>query len=400
MASEPDTTRDPAPKAVRDPSREKREPVSVAPSTDSLPPPPTPVEPPTIAIRPGRWWLPVLGVIGALWIAYQLRNVLTPFLLAFLVAYALDPAVDLLERIKVPRPLGAAVVFSALASSFLVGGTFALRYFRDEFVEAGKALPAQIELVVKKNEAWLWQAFRFKVPHNTKELLARYGNEIRAHAPDAAMYLRDLLFGTLGYAFVIVSLLIVPVFAFYLLIDFDRIVERTGKLVPRRWQRSTFETFREIDTMVSGYVRGQLLAIVILSGLYSLGLSLVGLRLAVPIGIVTGCLAFVPYIGFLTGLFLATSMALLDWQSGTFVLQVLAVMLGVQVLDGLLITPRVVGRSVGLGPIEVLLAMAAAGTLFGFVGVLLAVPIGATAKIVFRRLGKAYRRSEFYRRVK
>ncbi len=376
------------------PSRELQ-----APAPSSGPLPPSEPEPPTIAIRPGRWWLPVVAAVAAAWIAYELRNVLTPFLLALLVAYALDPIVDVFERLRLPRPLGAVVVFGAIGCAVVFGALYGIRYFRDEFVEAGKELPARLEALSKQAEPWLWKQFRFRLPHDTKELFARYGASIKEHLPDAARYTTSVLFGTLSYAFVALSLLIVPVFAFYLLIDFDRIVERGGKLVPRRWQRVVFETLREIDTMVSGYVRGQLLAIVVLSAMYSLGLSLVGLRLAVPIGVVTGCLAFVPYLGFVTGLSLATSMALLDWHGGTFVLQVIAVMLGVQVLDGLFVTPRIVGKSVGLGPVEVLLAMAAAGTLFGFVGVLLAVPIGASAKIVLRRLAIAYRRSAFYRRA-
>jgi predicted PurR-regulated permease PerM len=374
-------------------------PPSEDPGRSSIPPLPPEPEPPTIQIRPGKWWLPVLGTVAAALVAYELRNVLTPFLLAFLVAYALDPVVDVFERFKVPRPLGAAVVFGVLTAIGLLGLLYGVRYFRDEFVEAGKQLPAQIERGIKAIEPWLWKQFRFRLPHDVGELVTRYQAQIRAHAPEAARYTMGVLFGTLSYAFLILSLLIVPVFAFYLLIDFDRIVEKGGKLVPRRWRRGIFDTFREIDTMVSGYVRGQCLAIVILSTLYSIGLSIVGLRLAIPIGIVTGCLAFVPYVGFATGVLLATSMALLDWHSGAFVLQVLAVMLGVQVLDGLLITPRVVGRSVGLGPVEVLLAMAAAGTLFGFIGVLLAVPIGATAKIVIRRIVAAYKKSDFYRRL-
>ncbi len=369
------------------------------PDTASLPPPPPEPEVPSIAIRPGKWWLPMIAMIAGVFIAYELRNVLTPFLLAFLVAYALDPLVDVLERLKVPRPLGALAVFGTISCVLVFGMLYGVRYFRDEFADAGKQLPTQLEELAKKAEPWLYQTFRFHLPHNTKELFARYGNQLREHVPEAMRWSGTVLFGTLSYAFVILSLLIVPVFAFYLLIDFDRIVERGGKLVPRRWQRQVFETLREIDTMVSGYVRGQALAIVILSTLYALGLSIVGLRLAIPIGIVTGCLAFVPYIGFATGLVLAVVMSLLDWHSGAFVLEVIAVMLSVQVLDGLFVTPRVVGRSVGLGPVEVLLAMAAAGTLFGFIGVLLAVPIGATAKIVIRRLVKAYRRSEFYRRL-
>ncbi len=365
----------------------------------STPPPAPEPEAPSIAIRPGKWWLPMLFSVGAVSIAYELRDVLAPFVLAFIVAYALDPLVDLLERIKLPRPLGALAVFTALTAGALTMAFHSVRYFRDEFAEAAAKLPSEIEVLVTKLDPVLWREFHFRLPHNVKELVARYGEDLKSHAPEALQYVSQALFGTLSYAFVVVSLLIVPVFAFYLLIDFDRIVERGGKLIPRRWQKPLYETFAEIDKMVSGYVRGQLLAMIILSTLYALGLQWVGLRLAIPIGVLTGCLAFVPYVGFSTGLLLAISMGVLDWHGASFVLQVIAVMLGVQVLDGLLITPRVVGRSVGLGPVEVLLAMTAAGTLFGFFGVLLAVPIGATTKIVIRRLVRAYKRSEFYRRI-
>jgi predicted PurR-regulated permease PerM len=137
-------------------------------------------------------------------------------------------------------------------------------------------------------------------------------------------------------------------------------------------------------------------ASIVLGALYATGLRIVDIRLAVPIGVFTGMLAFVPYIGFGTGLSVALAMATLDWQGPGRVLAVLAVMLGVQVLDGLVITPRIVGRSVGLAPLEVLLTMMAAGTLFGFFGVLLAVPIGAVAKILVHRLVKAYLASDFY----
>jgi predicted PurR-regulated permease PerM len=119
-------------------------------------------------------------------------------------------------------------------------------------------------------------------------------------------------------------------------------------------------------------------------------------RLAVPIGVLTGMLAFVPYVGFGFGATLAVSMATLDWQGPGRLLAVLAVMLGVQVLDGLVVTPRIVGRSVGLAPLEVLLTMMAAGTLFGFLGVLLAVPLGAVVKILARRFVRAYLASDFY----
>jgi predicted PurR-regulated permease PerM len=189
------------------------------------------------------------------------------------------------------------------------------------------------------------------------------------------------------------------VFALYLLIDFDRIVARVGQLIPRRWSPPISDVARQVHRTLSGYVRGQLTANIVLAALYATGLRMVDIRLAVPIGVLTGMLAFVPYIGFATGLLIALSMAVLDWQGpGTFV-GVIAVMGGVQMIDAMIITPRIVGRSVGLAPLEVILSMMAAGSLFGFLGVLLAVPLGAVAKILIQRAVKAYLASEFYSRT-
>jgi predicted PurR-regulated permease PerM len=169
-------------------------------------------------------------------------------------------------------------------------------------------------------------------------------------------------------------------------------------MIPRRWTPVVTEIAQEIHHTLGGYVRGQLTACLVLAALYAGGLSIVGLRLAVPIGIVTGMLAFVPYVGFGLGLSMAVGIALLNWQGGNHLIATVGVMLIVQVLDGMLITPRIVGRSVGLRPIEVLLTMMAAATFFGFLGVLLAVPLGAVVKILVGRALRVYLDSDFYRR--
>src|SRR5208337_4866861 len=139
-------------------------------------------------------------------------------------------------------------------------------------------------------------------------------SKLQAQFPDLASAASVALFGTLSYVAVILSALIVPVFALYLLIDFNRIVERTGQLVPRRFHGQVADVARQIHKTLGGYVRGQLTANIVLGALYATGLRFVDIRLAVPIGVLTGMLAFVPYIGFGIGLTLATSMALLDWQ--------------------------------------------------------------------------------------
>ena len=300
-------------------------------------------------------------------LAYLLRGVLVPLFFAFLLAYALDPFVDWLEARRIPRTLAAPIVMLAQAKGL------------EERIEPG-----------------LWQTFHFKPPHTMSELGTQLRDKLQAQFPDLVSAATVALFGTLSYLAVALSALIVPIFALYLLIDFDRIVERTGQLVPRRWFPQVAAVARQIHRTLGGYVRGQLTANIVLGALYASGLRFVDIRLAVPIGVITGMLAFVPYIGFGCGLMLATTMAALDWQGPGRLLGVVTVMLGVQVLDGLVVTPRIVGRSVGLAPIEVLLTMMGAGTLFGFLGVLLAVPLGAVVKIVVHRVVKAYLASDFY----
>jgi predicted PurR-regulated permease PerM len=341
----------------------------------------------------------VFAAIAALLVlAYVLRGVLVPLFFAFLLAYALDPFVDWLEARKIPRGLAAPIVMLAIAGLTILIMVFAIPMFIDELRGAAADLPAQVEGLERRIEPWLWQTFRFKPPHSMSELGSELYGKLQSQFPDFVSAASVALFGTLSYLAVVLSALIIPIFALYLLIDFDRIVDRAAQLVPRRWFPQVSEVARQVHKTLGGYVRGQLTANIVLGALYASGLRFVDIRLAVPIGVLTGMLAFVPYIGFGCGLLLALSMATLDWQGPGRLLGVLAVMLGVQVLDGMVVTPRIVGRSVGLAPLEVLLTMMAAGTLFGFLGVLLAVPLGAVVKILVTRALKAYLDSDFYAR--
>jgi len=336
-----------------------------------------------------------LGFFAAVFaLGYLLRGVLVPLFFAFLLAYALDPFVDWLADRRVPRPLAAVLVMMAIAALLTLILIFAIPMFIDELRRAAADLPLELKGLEARVEPLLWQTFHFKPPTTMSELATDIQGRVQQQFPS----LLGAASGTLSYVAVILSALIVPVFALYLLIDFNRIVERTGQLVPRRFHPQVSDVARQIHKTLGGYVRGQLTANIVLGALYATGLRFVDIRLAVAIGVLTGMLAFVPYIGFGIGLTLATSMALLDWQGPGRVIGVLAVMLSVQVLDGTVITPRIVGRSVGLAPLEVLLTMMAAGTLFGFLGVLLAVPLGAVTKILVQRIVKAYLRSDFYGR--
>ncbi len=328
--------------------------------------------------------------------AYLLRDVLAPLFFAFLVAYALDPAVDRLEHARVPRPVGAALIIFAIASGLALLVIYAVPMFADQVRATANELPAKLAVLEARLDPWLLQVLGVHVPRTMSEFVDAFGGKMRDSLPSTLNAVALALFGTLSYVAVALSALIVPVFALYLLIDFDRIVRRSVELVPRRWQGQVRAAAMEIHHTLGSYVRGQLTANIVLGALYATGLRLVDVRFAVPIGILTGMLAFVPYIGFLTGLILALAMAALDWRGPGTLAEVMIVMGIVQLLDGLLVTPRIVGRSVGLAPLEVILTMMAAASIFGFFGVLLAVPLGAVVKILARRLVTMYLRSEFY----
>jgi predicted PurR-regulated permease PerM len=343
-----------------------------------------------------RRLLLIVGAVTVLVLTYLLRDVLIPLFFAFLLAYALDPFVDRLEALKVPRTIGALLVMVVICGGTITLLVLAVPYVIDEFRLAGEQLPEQLRALKERIDPWVWQVFHINLPHTWGEFASKIAEEMRARTPDLVQGSMVALFGTLNVILIIVATLIVPVFALYLLIDFDRNVERAKWLVPRRWAPLVGSIAAEVHRALGGYVRGQLTACLVLSLLYSAGLMLAGVRLAVPIGFMTGMLAFVPYVGFGVGLSMAVGMALLAWQGTNHLLAVISVMLLVQILDGMIITPRIVGKSVGLRPIEVLLTMMAAATLFGFLGVLLAVPLGAVVKILVGRARTVYLASDFY----
>jgi predicted PurR-regulated permease PerM len=340
-----------------------------------------------------RRFLVPAGIAAALVLAYVLRGVLVPLFFAFLLAYALDPIVDKLAQWRIPRGVGAALVLLLMVAAVVGIVIFVVPPMIDEFVDASQRLPEQVQALHGRLDAWLGEKFHYRLPATWGELMSKYGVVLK----DASTGIGGALFGTFGAIFMVLGALIVPVFAVYLLVDFDRIVARIEVLIPRRWTPDVHRLAVEIHRTLGRYVRGQIIANLLLAFLYATGLRLLGLRLGIPIGIITGMLAFVPYIGLGIGATMAISMALLDWHGAGQLVGVVAVMGTIGILDGMVITPRIVGGSVGLKPIEVLVTMMAAGTLFGFLGVVLAVPLGAVLKILVTHAVDAYTASAFYR---
>jgi len=345
-------------------------------------------------------WLVALAAIGIVGVGvWALRGVLTPVFFAFLIAYMLDPVVDRLEAMRLPRSVGIVVLLAVTLGALALFVLLAVPGIVRDVAAFATELPAKTKGWMAAVEPWLARA-GVEVPHSLGEALERFQVDAqdvagKAIAPAGAV-LQWIVGGTASILGAIAGLLVVPVFAFYLLHDFDRMTAGIRELVPWRMRPFVVDVAREIDQVMGQFIRGQLTVMLILAVLYSIGFSIAGVRLAVLIGIVAGLLAFIPYVGGAVALGLAVLMCLIDWHGPMQLLWVGIVYAVVQVLDGFLITPKIVGNKVGLPAVWVLLALMVGGQIFGFLGVLLAVPAAAVAKIFVMRAVAWYRRSAMY----
>ena len=342
-------------------------------------------------------WISIAALVAlALWL---LGPALTPFAVAFVLAYALSPLVKRLHRACQGRvPLAIVVVLVELIFLVVLAGTLLLLVpiFTKELPLVREQFPALFDRFTQ----WLQPLLKqLGVPvslktDNLKALMVKYLN---ANAGDSVTSLLSSLRigGSVALA-VVGNAVLVPVALFYLLLDWDRIVAGALKLVPLR-MRASYDSFvGEADTVLGQYLRGQLLVMLLLATFYSIALTLFGLDLAVPIGIFTGLASCVPYLGFGFGLVLASLAALLQFGLLKAVL-VVGVTYGLgQVIEGFFLTPVLVGERIGLHPLAVIFALLAFGQVFGFVGVLVALPVSAVLYVAVRRVRAAYFVSPLY----
>ncbi len=330
---------------------------------------------------------------------YELRGVLTPIALALAIAYLLDPLVDRFEARRVPRGAAITIVLTIMGC---VVGLFLLLVVpgmvREVLSFIGE-LPDEIADLMHRLEPTL-AARGIAIPHDFTQALEQFEiapGDIASHGAEAvAAILRFVLGGTASAIGVAASALIVPVLAFYLLYDFDRMTAGARDLIPARIRSWVVEIALEIDAVLGQFVRGQLLVMMIMGALYAMAYSAVGIRLAVPIGLVAGLLAFIPYIGGGSALGMGLLMCFVDWTGWTKPVLVVVAYLICQALEGFVIIPRVVGDKVGLPAVWVLVALMIGGELFGFLGVLLAVPAAAVVKIFVVRGLRFYKQSPLY----
>ncbi|MGY8904658.1 MAG: AI-2E family transporter [Burkholderiales bacterium] len=333
----------------------------------------------------------------ALWL---LGPVLTPFVVASVLAYALTPLVNRLDALchgRVPRVLAVLVVeliFIILTLCLLL---LVVPIIAKEVPLIREQIPLLLDKLNDTIKPFLAQ-FGLKVSLDVASIKSFVLKFLNANMEGGwGSVLSSIRLGGSVALAVVGNAVLIPVVLFYLLMDWARLVEQLVNLVPMRMRASYTSFTREADAVLGQYLRGQLLVMLALSVFYTVGLALFGLDLALPIGLFTGLAVFVPYLGFGLGLVLALLSGLLQFASLKALIMV-AVVYGLgQVVESFYLTPRLVGERIGLHPLAVIFALLAFGQLFGFVGVLVALPASAVLLVAIRRLRTSYLASNLYR---
>ena len=345
-----------------------------------------------------RWLILIAAFLALL---YLLLPVLTPFLIAAILAYICDPLVDKLcwwgvGKFKLGRTLATVLVMLAiigiLASLILI----LIPLLQKESLLLVQRLPDVIANIRATLEPFLQKKFGISLNVNP----AKIQEMITKNWKTAGGMFGDVLIsaGSHGMALIglLANILLLPVVLFYLLRDWDIFMQKIGELIPRDFIGKTTQIAQEIDQVLAEFLRGQLAVMLAMSAFYVIGLWLVGLNMALPIGLVAGLLGFVPYLGITTGIVLALLVAALQFTSLAQVVPVLLVFGLGQLLEGMVLTPKLVGDRIGLHPVVVIFALLAGGQLFGFAGVLLALPVSAAFAVGLRHIKSSYLHSDTY----
>lgn len=328
---------------------------------------------------------------------YVLAPVLTPFITAALLAYLGDPLVDRLEKLKLSRTLSVTIVFSIIFLAIGLVLILVMPMLESQIAYLFNKLPAQIvwiqqELIPSLTSRFNLDPQAFNL-NAVRELLTQQWSQSGNILLNIFRSISDsgvVIMVWLG------NLVLIPVVTFYLLRDWDILVARVHALLPRRKEPVIKKLAIESDTVLAAFLRGQFMVMIVLGIIYSLGLKIAGLELALLIGMLAGLVSFVPYLGFIVGI-VAAGIAMLLQTQDILQLWPVVVVFGIgQMLEGMLLTPWLVGDKIGLHPVAVIFAVLAGGQLFGFIGVLLALPVAAVIAVMLRHAHGQYLGSSLY----
>lgn len=341
----------------------------------------------------------VLFIALTLFAMVYLRAILLPFVAGAAIAYVLDPIASLLERLGLPRVVGSLfilIIFGILLFFLLVTvAPYLVRELRDFAL----ALPMHMEnlraLISGYYKDWFGKELT-EIELGFEEALRRFAD---SSSLKLGSFLRHLWDGSLALVNMIALFVVTPVVAFYLLMDWPKIIAKVDSWVPRQHVETVRGLATQIDRTLNGFMRGQVTVCILLAAFYSIGLMTVGLKHGFLIGVTAGLLSFVPYVGSMTGLLLAGGMALSQfWPEWLPILMVLGVFFAGQLIEGNILQPKIVGDQVNLHPVWLIFSLFVFGYLMGFVGMLVAVPLAATIGVLVRFGLSQYLKSEIYQR--
>lgn len=350
----------------------------------------------TTVRRQATFWLLALGfLLVFLWL---FSTILLPFIAGMALAYFLDPVADMLERAGLSRLLatiaitiGFFVVFILLLMLVIpiLGNQFAL------FMEALPGLVGELQKLVSLSEnQWL----RERIGIDAKSIQDNLNELLKQGAGFISSLLQQIWASGKSLINIISLLVVTPVVAFYMLLDWDRMTAKVDGWLPRQHQQTVRKIFSDIDDAVAGFVRGQGTVCLLLGTFYGVALSVAGLNFGLLIGLIAGLISFIPYVGSLTGLVLSMGVALVQFWPDYWSLLVIAGIFAIgQFLEGNFLQPKLVGDSVGLHPVWLMFALFAFGSLFGFTGMLIAVPAAAAVGVLVRFAISRYLESDFYK---
>jgi predicted PurR-regulated permease PerM len=343
----------------------------------------------------------LIGVFLVGLVFYYLRGILAPVLLAFLLAYAFDPLVEWMARHRFPRALASAICLLLLI--VLAAGLLALILpaLHQELQSLAQKMPAYLEKIRDSAIPWIEETFGVELPDTIGEAVETARNKVGGKAGEfagpVADFLKGILSSTFGLLASLIYVVIIPLFTFYFLNDYPKITGWFKDLIPPRHREYTLGVMGEVDGVLSGFLRGQLTICSILAVFYSILLSIVGVPAGITIGIIAGLFNLVPYLGTATGVLLSCLFLALEGAVWTGYLAVGLIFVGASIADGLFLTPRILGKKLGLAPVAVILAVLAFGEVFGFLGVLIAVPVTAVGKVLGKRALDHYKKSRAYK---
>ena len=347
-------------------------------------------------LQSAAWIGTGLAAIALLW---ALGPVLSPFLLALTLAYIANPLVERLVARRVPRILAVTLILLSGLGLTVSLALILVPLLRNEITQITTRLPDLVNLISDHLLPWLKERFGLNLHLDVATARQFITEHLGGSGDLAGKVLTGLGSGGLALFTLVANLVLMPVVLFYLLQDWPTLVSHLDRLIPRPWHAHARRVLGDVDSVLSEFLRGELLVMLLLALYYAGALWLAGLTIAIPVGIVTGLLIFIPYVGFTIGFVLALVVALLQFQGFPPILAVLVVYGIGQVLEGFLLTPFLVGERIGLHPLAVIFALMAFGQLFGFVGVLAALPASAALLVGLRELKILYLASPFYKGV-